>query len=295
MAGIGLSKPYYALYNWSGSGAPTYTGGGKLGKATQLELTLTDSEGNVLYGDNGPAESDNQFAGGSLSVSTTDLLPAPMLGALGLKAERMQVEGLTTQNAQWIVYDDDQVVPYVGFGGIIKKQIDNVVKWVALVFLKLQYRNPGVTAVTQGENIEWQTSTLQAIVLRSDESKHRWQMMSTPLDTEEDAEAAVKSILGIKDTPELGALTVTSEEGATAGTTAITVEPLIAYGNHYVYETGASVTPPTAGEDVSDMDPWDGASDITATNGQEILIVEADAENKAVAAGQATVVANGGS
>lgn len=294
MAGIGLSKPYYATYHWSGSGNPTYTGGGKLGKATQLELTLTDSEGNVLYGDNGPAESDNQFAGGNLSVSTTDLLPAPMLGVLGLKAERIQAEGMTTQNAQWIVYDDDQVVPYVGFGGIIKKQIDNVVKWVALVFLKIQYRNPGVTAVTQGENIEWQTSTLQATVLRSDESKHRWQMMSTPLDTEEDAEAAVKSILGIKDTPELGALTVTSQAGTTTGTTAITVEPLIAYGNHYVYGVDATVTPPTAGQDVSDMTPWNGSGDIAATNGQEILIVEADTENKAVAAGQATVVANGG-
>ena len=118
----------------------------------------------------------------------------------------------------------------------------------------------------------------------------------TPIDEvcEEDAEAAVKSVLGLKAPTELGALTVTSEAGTAAGTTAITVEPLISYGNHYVYETGASVTPPAAGQDVSDMDPWDGASDITATNGQEILIVEADAENKALAAGQATVVANGG-
>lgn len=294
MAGIGLSRPYIADYNYSGSGSPTYTNGRRLGKATQLELSLDEGESNILYGDNGPAESDNQFSGGSINVSTTDLLPAPMLQALGLKSELIQATGLTTQNAQWIVYDDDQVIPYQGFGGIVKKQIDNVVKWVAVVFLKIQFANPGFTAVTQGASIEWQTSTLTAQVLRSDAPGHRWQMMSTPLDTEDDAEAALKAALGISDTPTLGALTVTSDAGTTAGTTAITVEPLIAYGNHYVYEVNTSVTPPTAGEDVSDMLPWDGASDITATNGQEILIVEADADNKAVAAGQATVVANGG-
>ena len=61
-----------------------------------------------------------------------------------------------------------------------------------------------------------------------------------------------------------------------------------------MYQVDASVTPPEAGADVSEMTAWDGVSDITATNGQEILIVEADADNKAVAAGQATVVANGG-
>ena len=294
MAGIGLSKPYYALYNWSGSGNPTYTQGGKLGKATALELSLNESGTNSLYADNGPAEMDTKFSGGSLSVSTDELLPTPMLAALGLKAERIQAEGLTTQNAQWIVYDDDQEAPYVGFGGIVKKQINNVTKWVALVFLKLQFANPGVNAVTQGESIEWQTSTLTASVLRSDETKHRWQMMSFPLDTEEDAEIALKSALNIPGEPSLGALTVTSQAGTAQGTTAITVTPSLAYGNHYVYEVNTSVTPPDAGEDVSGMLPWDGTSDITAANGQEILLVEADEENKAVAAGQATVTANGG-
>lgn len=294
MAGIGLSRPYIAQYNWTGSGAPSYSGGMRLGKATELDLSLSDGEANILYGDNGPAESDNQFSGASLKVGTTDLLPAPMMGALGLRAERIQADGLTTQNAQWIVFDDDQEIPYVGFGGIIKKQIDNVTKWVAVVFLKIQFSNPGITATTQGESIEWQTPTLTANVLRSDESKHRWCMQSSPLDTEEDADAALRSALGISDTPTLGTLTVTSQAGETSGTTAITVTPLLSYGNHYVYQTDASVTSPEVGEDVSDWTPWGGVSVITAANGQEICIVEADAENKAVAAGTTTVTDNAG-
>lgn len=294
MATIGLSKPYYAIYNWNGTDQPTYSGGGLLGKATELSLSLDEGDANILYADNGPAESDNQFTGGSLSVSTDDLLPAPMLGALGLVAELMNISGVQTPNAQWLVYDDRQAIPYVGFGGIIKKRQGGATKWVALVLLKVQFSNPGVDAVTQGETIEWQTPTLSATVMRDDSVNHRWQLMSTPLDTEADAEAAVKSILGISDTPTLGSLTVESVAGATAGTTAITVTPPITYGNHYVYEAEASAELPTAGEDVSGLTPWDGASDITATNGETIVIVEANAANEAVAAGQATVVSNGG-
>ena len=39
---------------------------------------------------------------------------------------------------------------------------------------------------------------------------------------------------------------------------------------------------------------WDGTTEITATNGQEIGIVEVNLDNQAVAAGKTTVVANGG-
>lgn len=294
MATIGLSKPYYATYNYSGDGQPTYTGGGLLGKATELSLTLDEGDSNILYADNGAAESDNQFTGGSLSVSTDDLLPTPMLNVLGLVAELMQIEGVKTPSAQWIVYDDRQTIPYVGFGGIIKKRQSGATKWVALVLLKVQFSNPGVDAVTQGETIEWQTPTLNATVMRDDGPNHRWQLMSTPLDTEADAEAAVKSILGIRDTPTLGSLTVTSKAGTEEGTTAISVTPLLTYGNHYMYEVGDSASLPTAGKDVSGLTPWDGTSDITATNGETIVIVEANGANQAISAGQTTVVANAG-
>ena len=54
--------------------------------------------------------------------------------------------------------------------------------------------------------------------------------------------------------------------------------------------------PAAYGESVSGdgWTAWDGTSEITATNGQEIGIVEANLDNQAVAAGKTTVVANGG-
>lgn len=296
MAKIGLSKPYYAIYSSTGS-TVSYSDGGLIGKATELTLELEGADANILYADNGPAESDNQFAGGTLTLSTDDLLPEPMMAILGLKQEAMDLDGATTTSPQWIVYDDDQTIPYVGFGGIIKKQISNVTKWVAVVFKKVQFANPGIDAVTQGETIEWQTTELTANVMRDDTAKHAWQMQSTPMDTEADAEAAIKDALNITNpSPTLGTLTVSSAAGSTTGETSIAVTPPITYGNHYVYQTGASVTlPSTYGTDVSTgWTAWNGMDDIAATTGNEIGIVEANAQNQAVAAGKTTVTANGG-
>ena len=104
MATIGLSKPYYALYQESG-GTVTYSGGGLIGKATEMSLELEGADANILYADNGPAESDNQFAGGTLTISTDDLLPEPMLAILGLVEEEMTLEAASTATPKWIVYN----------------------------------------------------------------------------------------------------------------------------------------------------------------------------------------------
>lgn len=296
MAKIGLSKPYYAIYNNTGNNV-TYTGGGLIGKATELNLELEGADANILYADNAAAESDNQFAGGTLTLSTDDLMPTPTLAILGLKQQPMDLDGASTASPQWLVYDDDQVIPYIGFGGIVKKQINNVTKWVAVVLTKIQFSNPGLDAVTQGETIEWQTTELTATVMRDDSAKHVWQMQSTPMDTEADAEAAIKKALNITDpNPTLGTLTVSSAAGSESGETKITVSPAITYGNHYVYKTDTAVTLPSSyGEDVSEgWTAWNGMDDIAATSGNEIGIVEADAAGKAVAAGKTTVTVNGG-
>ena len=296
MATIGLSKPYYAIYNVN-SGNPTYSNGGLIGKATEMTLELEGADANILYADNGPAESDNQFAGGTLTISTDDLLPEPMLAILGLTQQPMDLEGAATTSPQWIVYNDDQNIPYVGFGGIIRSKQSGETKWSALVLTKIQFANPGVSAVTQGETIEWQTKELTANVMRDDSAKHTWQMQSTPMDTEADAELAIKEALNITNpSPTLGALTVSSAEGSEVGETEITVEPTITYGNHYVYKTDTSVTLPAAyGEDVSTgWTAWNGMDDIPATTGNEIGIVEADAQNLAVAAGKTEVTAKAG-
>ena len=200
MAKIGLSKPYYAIYSNTGT-TVTYSKGGVIGKYTEFSLELEDGDNNILYADNGPAESDNSFAGGTATVTTDDLIAERMLAILGLKKEAITEPALSTKDAYWLVFDDDQDTPYIGLGGIIKKKINNATKYQAFILTKIQFTNPGLEAVTQGETIEWQTQELSATIMRSDEAKARWFMISNELDSEEDAEKIIKAYLNITDTP----------------------------------------------------------------------------------------------
>lgn len=194
MAKIGLSKPYYAIYTADGESV-TYSAGALLGKFTELSIELEGGDANILYADDGPAESDKTFAGGTATVTTDDLLAAVMLPVLGLKAE--EIADSVTTDAKWLVFDDEQEIPYAGIGGIIKKKVNNKNKWVGFVLDKVQFANPGVSAVTQGETIEWQTHTLTADIMRSDKVKHPWFRMTSELDSASEAEAAVKAYLSI--------------------------------------------------------------------------------------------------
>ena len=93
----------------------------------------------------------------------------------------------------------------------------------------------------------------------------------------------------------LGSLVVTSEAGATSGTTKITVAPALTEGNSYMYQVGASVELPAYGETLTTpWTEWDGTEDITATNGQKIAVVEVNSTDQALSGGTATVTANGG-
>lgn len=199
MAKIGLSKPYYAIYSNTGT-TVAYSKGGVIGKYTEFSLELEDGDNNILYADNGPAESDNSFAGGTATVTTDDLIAERMLAILGLKKEAITTPELSTKDAYWLVFDDDQDTPYIGLGGIIKKKINNATKYQAFILTKIQFTNPGLEAVTQGETIEWQTQELSATIMRSDEAKARWFMISNELDSEEDAEKIIKAHLNITDT-----------------------------------------------------------------------------------------------
>ena len=83
MAKIGLSKPYFAKYSSTGSKV-TYSEGALIGKAVELSIELEEGDDNILYADNGPAESANTFSGGSLTLTTDDLLPDVMMKVLGV-------------------------------------------------------------------------------------------------------------------------------------------------------------------------------------------------------------------
>lgn len=94
------------------------------------------------------------------------------------------------------------------------------------------------------------------------------------------------AVVDITDDTTLGTLTVTSAAGTGSGNTKITVEPTLETGHLYKYKVAASAAPEVEyGQSVRNWTAWDGKSDIKATTGHHITVVECDNTYKALKAG----------
>lgn len=196
MATIGLSKPYYAKYSNAGS-VVTYSGGGVMGKAVEANIEIESSEDNNLYADNTIAETDKTFTGGTLTLTTDELSQEIAKVLLGVTETAItEITGVTDEDANELIWDDDQQTPYLGVGMIIKKMVGGVLKWRAVVLTKVMFNIPADAATTQGESIEWQTPELSGTIMRDDTPKHTWKTEAT-FTTEAQAEAYIKDKLSI--------------------------------------------------------------------------------------------------
>ena len=197
MASIGLRKPFYAIYNYNEeSGTVTYTGGGLLAKAVEFSASIESGDDNNLYADDVIAESDRSFSNGSISITTDDLTTEASAAILGITAKEITV-GSATKVSE-LVYDEDAVTPYLGFGVIIPKKRNGVLSFRAVVFPKIMFNVPEESATTKGETIEWKTPTIDGTILRSDAEKHPWKREVTVAD-EATAIAYIKQQLNITD------------------------------------------------------------------------------------------------
>lgn len=198
MAVIGLSKPYYGIYS-AASNAVSYANGAVMGKATKANIKIDTTEDNNLYADNGIAETDRSFAGGTLTLSTDDLSQEMTKAILGLTETAITgIEGVTDTSVKELVYDDTQNTPYLGVGFIIKKKVGGAYKWRGVVLCKVMFSVPADAATTQGESIEWQVPELSATIMRDDSETHMWKREAT-FTTEVQAEAYIKARLNITE------------------------------------------------------------------------------------------------
>lgn len=197
MATVGVSKPYVALYTNNGDGTTTYANGARLALATEMSTTIETPSDNNLYADNGIAETDKEFAGGTLTIGVDDLDDAGAKLILGLKENTITVG---EESVKELVYDDDRTAPYLGFGCIVKKKKSGATKWRAVVLPKIMFSIPEDAATTQGETIEWQTPSIEGTIMRDDTVKHAWKREAT-FDTELAAEAYIKQVLNIAGAP----------------------------------------------------------------------------------------------
>ena len=185
----GFSKPYVALYGVA-SGTITYSSGQLLARGVDVTITPESTEDNNFYADNVVAESDGgRFTGGTVSLTVDGLLTATRRLILGLPA---------ADTNGWTAFGDDMDVPYVGIGFIARCQSDGVVTYVPTVLAKCKFNLPEDSAATQEEEIDWQTQTLEAVIMRADDTNHNWKFIGNDFSTEAAAEAALRTKLGIE-------------------------------------------------------------------------------------------------
>lgn len=196
MAAIGLSFPYAAEYNVDNEGNVTYTNGMVLGKAITFSTSIEEGKDNNLYGDNGIAESDGTFGGGEATIGTDDLMEDASALIVGITAQPITVNGTETTE---LIYDDDVNPPDLGLGVVIKKKKGGALKWRGVVLTKIKFSIFDESADTQGESIDWKTPEITATIMRDDSVKHAWKREAT-FDTEAEARAYLKQILGVKET-----------------------------------------------------------------------------------------------
>lgn len=194
----GFSYPVVAKYAAAG-GVVTYSDGQLLARGVSVapSIETTGGDNNVFYANNGAAEeAQRRFRRGTATFTVDGLLRAAEALILGLPAQgSITVSTGTTVAVQ--SYGDDQNIPYCGVGYIVRRQSAGVVYYQAVVYTKVRFGQFTPGAATEGDDIDWQTTELEATMLRDDTSNHVWQIVSEPLATELEAYNVVRVKLGL--------------------------------------------------------------------------------------------------
>lgn len=163
MAQIGLRYPVYAtLTEDEQAGTFTYAAGKVAAKAIRVEMKLNIAD-SPLYADDSVAERVREFTDGTITFTADDLDDTVKSEWLG---SQLVDETVDTQTIKVLKSNTDDVPGYFGFGCIIPKMKNNVKKYRAVLFTKVQFAEPNETAETKGQNIAWQTPAIEGKIMR---------------------------------------------------------------------------------------------------------------------------------
>lgn len=193
----GFSYPVVAKYVNS-SGVVSYTGGMDMARGVSVSVNIeTGGDGNTFYANNAAAEeAPRKFKRGTLDLTVDGLLRSAedlILGTLTTTS----VTVATGKSVEISINDDDQNIPYVGYGNVIRRQSAGQVFYQGVVYPKTRFTQFAPGAATEQDDIDWQTQELEATLLRDDSAKHAWQKVTAPVETELEAYNAVRVLLGM--------------------------------------------------------------------------------------------------
>lgn len=187
----GYSNPIVAKYTFSNN-TITYSDKMPLARGVEVSMDVEVGDATNFYADNTIAEAvAGQFNGATATLTVDGLKDAARNLIAGITSTGTITVGADTVNT--VIYDDLQVIPYVGIGFVVRYMENGVTTYAPVILPKAQFSPEGLEAATQGEEVEFQTTELTATVMRADDTNHSWKVIAEDQDTEADAVAVINA------------------------------------------------------------------------------------------------------
>lgn len=178
----GYSKPIIARYSYQ-NGAIAYSDVMPLARGVEVNMEVDIGDATNFFANNTIEESvAGQFNGATATLTIDGLKDAARDLIAGLVTEIDITVGSDTVKAK--AYDDLQVIPYVGIGFVIRYMENGVTSYTPVILPKAQFSPESIKAATQQESVEFQTTELQATVMRADDATHKWKVVAEDQTTE---------------------------------------------------------------------------------------------------------------
>lgn len=191
MAQIGLRYAVYSpLTEDDTAGTFTYGAGKVAAKAIRADVSLNIADA-ALYADDGVAERVKEFIDGTITFTPDDLDGSVKADWYGNEIEEETVD---TKTIQVLKSNEKDQPGFQGFGYIIPKIKNNVRKYRAIFFTKVQFGESNETAETKGSTVTYQTPAVVGSIMRRNDGE--WKEEAT-VDSLATAMAWLKTKLNI--------------------------------------------------------------------------------------------------
>ena len=187
----GYSQPIVAKYTYS-SNTISYSDVTPLARGVEVQMEVEIGDATNFFADNTIAEAvAGQFNGATATFTVDGLKDTARDLIAGLVTTKSIPVSSSTVTAK--VYDDLQVIPYVGIGFVVRYMENGVTTYAPVILPKAQFSPESLNAATQGESVEFQTTELQATVMRADDANHSWKVVAADQATEAAAVAVINA------------------------------------------------------------------------------------------------------
>ena len=188
----GYSKPIIAKYTYS-SNTISYSDVTPLARGVEVSMEVEIGDATNFFADNTIAEAVAGQFNGATATLTVDGLKDTARDLIAGLVTSTSISVSTSTSVTAKVYDDLQVIPYVGIGFVVRYMENGVTTYAPVILPKAQFSPESLDAATQGEEVEFQTTELQATVMRADDANHSWKIVCADQATEADAVAVINA------------------------------------------------------------------------------------------------------